>query len=84
MYLRTNEIVFLIIKQDNGQEIVSRLLDRLMKSDKYGDRRGAAFGLAGVIKGFGIRCLKTYGIIKVLQEGLEDRYNRVYNVVMSQ
>jgi hypothetical protein len=44
-----------------------------MKSDKYGERRGAAFGLAGVVKGFGISCLKKYGIVAVLQEGLVDR-----------
>ncbi|MQL85382.1 hypothetical protein Taro_017909, partial [Colocasia esculenta] len=60
-------------KQENGQNLVSRLLDRLMKSDKYGERRGAAFGLAGVVKGFGISCLKKYSIMTVLREGLEDR-----------
>lgn len=45
-----------------------------MKSDKYGERRGAAFGLAGVVKGFGISCLKKYGIVAVLREGLVDRF----------
>lgn len=45
-----------------------------MKSDKYGERRGAAFGLAGVVNGFGISCLKKYGIVAVLREGLMDRY----------
>ncbi|KAB2629923.1 translational activator GCN1 [Pyrus ussuriensis x Pyrus communis] len=60
-------------KQDDGPALVSRLLDKLMKSDKYGERRGAAFGLAGVVKGFGISCLKKYGIVAQLQEGLVDR-----------
>lgn len=63
----------MISKQEDGQVLVSRLLDRLMKSDKYGERRGAAFGLAGVVKGFGISCLKKYGIVVTLQEALEDR-----------
>ncbi|XP_078427732.1 putative protein kinase regulator ILITHYIA [Wolffia australiana] len=63
----------MVAEQDKGQEIVHRLVERLMKSDKYGERRGAAFGLAGVVKGFGIRCLKNYGIVAILQEGLEDR-----------
>lgn len=52
-----------------------------MKSDKYGERRGAAFGLAGVVKGFGISSLKKYEIINVLREGLVDRLvisNRSY------
>ncbi|KAH7543347.1 hypothetical protein FEM48_Zijuj02G0174600 [Ziziphus jujuba var. spinosa] len=60
-------------KQDDAPALVSRLLDQLMKSDKYGERRGAAFGLAGVVKGFGISCLKKYGIVVALREGLVDR-----------
>lgn len=44
-----------------------------MKSDKYGERRGAAFGLAGVVKGFGIPCLKKYNVITALRDGLSDR-----------
>ncbi|KAJ8498675.1 hypothetical protein OPV22_009227 [Ensete ventricosum] len=60
-------------KQEDGQALVSRLLDRLMNSDKYGERRGAAFGLAGVAKGFKISSLKKYGIVAALHEGLQDR-----------
>lgn len=60
-------------KQDDAPALVTRLLDQLMKSDKYGERRGAAFGLAGVVKGFGISCLKKYSIVAVLREGLVDR-----------
>lgn len=62
-------------KQEDAQALVSRLLDQLVKSDKYGERRGAAFGLAGVVKGFGISSLKKHGIVKILQEGLADRNN---------
>lgn len=60
-------------KKDDAPALVSRLLDQLMKSNKYGERRGAAFGLAGVVKGFGISCLKKNGIVAVLREGLVDR-----------
>ncbi|KAL3523389.1 hypothetical protein ACH5RR_016223, partial [Cinchona calisaya] len=60
-------------KQEDAPALFSRILDQLMKSDKYGERRGAAFGLAGVVKGFGISCLKKYGIATVLREGLADR-----------
>lgn len=59
--------------QQDGPILVSRLLGQMMKSDKYGERRGAAFGLAGVVKGFGISCLKKYGIVSALHEGLTDR-----------
>ncbi|KAJ9546026.1 hypothetical protein OSB04_025733 [Centaurea solstitialis] len=60
-------------KQEDGMSLVTRLLDQLMKSEKYGERRGAAFGLAGVIKGFGISSLKKYGVATVLREGLANR-----------
>jgi hypothetical protein len=59
--------------QEEGQALVSRLLDRMMKCEKYGERRGAAFGLAGVVKGFGICSLKKYGIAAKLRQNLEDR-----------
>jgi hypothetical protein len=35
----------------------------------FSDRRGAAFGLAGVVKGLGISALKGYGIIDALKVG---------------
>uniref|UniRef100_A0A803KNN2 TOG domain-containing protein n=1 Tax=Chenopodium quinoa TaxID=63459 RepID=A0A803KNN2_CHEQI len=60
-------------KQEDGPLLVSKLLGQMMKSEKYGERRGAAFGLAGVVKGFGISCLKKYGIVPALREGLTDR-----------
>ncbi|KAK6915301.1 hypothetical protein RJ641_020418 [Dillenia turbinata] len=60
-------------KQEDASSLVARLLDQLMKSDKYGERRGAAFGLAGVVKGFGITSLKKHGIVAALQDGLTDR-----------
>lgn len=53
-----------------------------MKSDKYGERRGAAFGLAGVVKGFGISCLKKYNVMTALRDGLSDRsaFMRMFDV----
>ncbi|CAN6460506.1 unnamed protein product [Victoria cruziana] len=60
-------------KQDDAPALIARLLDKLMHSDKYGDRRGAAFGLAGVVKGLHITSLKKFGIVSVLREGMENR-----------
>ncbi|CAM6126914.1 unnamed protein product [Calypogeia fissa] len=60
-------------QQENAQILVSKLLDRLLKSDKYGERRGAAFGLAGVVKGLGLSALKRYGIMDTLKAGVEDK-----------
>ncbi|KAG6736243.1 hypothetical protein POTOM_061029 [Populus tomentosa] len=60
-------------KKDDAPALVSRFLDQLMNSDKYGERRGAAFGLAGVVKGYGISCSKKYGITAAIRESLADR-----------
>ncbi|TKY61324.1 Translational activator GCN1 [Spatholobus suberectus] len=60
-------------KQDDAAALVNRLLDQMLKSEKYGERRGAAFGLAGLVKGFGISCLKKYRIVITLQESLAER-----------
>ncbi|KAL8544545.1 hypothetical protein ACS0TY_004932 [Phlomoides rotata] len=60
-------------KEEEAAALISRLLNQLMKSDKYGERRGAAFGLAGVVKGFRISCLKKHNVMAVLRDGLSDR-----------
>ncbi|KAJ7561862.1 hypothetical protein O6H91_03G044500 [Diphasiastrum complanatum] len=60
-------------RQVNIEVLTKRLLDCLLRSDKYGERRGAAFGLAGVVKGLGISSLKQYGIMNALKAGVEDR-----------
>jgi hypothetical protein len=64
----------LFCNQEEAQALVSRLLDQMMKCEKYGERRGAAFGLAGVVKGFGISSLKKYGIAATLRQALENRW----------
>lgn len=58
---------------ENAQALLSRLLKQMMQSEKYGERRGAAFGLAGVVKGLGLSSLKKYGVMDALKAGLEDR-----------
>ncbi|MCO5572014.1 hypothetical protein L7F22_025765 [Adiantum nelumboides] len=60
-------------QQENAQVLLLRLLKQLMESEKYGERRGAAFGLAGVIKGLGLPSLKKYGVMDALKAGVEDR-----------
>lgn len=38
----------------------------------YVCRKGAAHGLAGVVKGLQIRALNEYSILEALQKGLDD------------
>ena len=46
--------------------------------ESYAERRGAAFGLAGVVKGLGIPTLKALGIMTRLQEAVEAKAIQPY------
>lgn len=55
--------------------IVQRLQLLLMQAESYGERRGAAYGIAGLIKGLGLYSLKEYEILSVIQKGLAEKKN---------
>ncbi|KAK9331968.1 armadillo-type protein [Lipomyces starkeyi] len=54
-------------------EYVERLMKQLFGANKYSERRGAAFGIAGIVKGSGILGLAEYDIIRLLTIALEDK-----------
>ena len=41
----------------------------------YGERRGAAYGLASLVKGLGILSLKQQSIMSTLQDAIQDKKN---------
>ncbi|KAF9266994.1 ARM repeat-containing protein [Marasmius fiardii PR-910] len=53
--------------------LVDNLFDDLMNSPKYGTRRGAAYGLAGVLRGTGVAGMKEFNVIRRLREATEDK-----------
>lgn len=55
--------------------LVSKLLVHLLESNNYGERKGAAYGLAGLIKGIGIIALKQQNIMTTLTEAIQDAKN---------
>ena len=58
-----------------GSEIVKKQLEDMMtqtvEGKSYGDRRGAALGLAAYVKGLGIPCLKQHDIVTRLKDMCE-------------
>lgn len=60
------------IKSD-ASTIVQQLLKLLLESDNYGERKGAAYGLAGLIKGLGIVALKQMDIMTTLTNSIQDK-----------
>ncbi|XP_059138605.1 stalled ribosome sensor GCN1-like isoform X2 [Physella acuta] len=62
------------IKSD-APGLVSKLLQHLLDSNNYGERKGAAYGLAGLIKGMGILALKQQNVMDTLTEAIQDKKN---------
>ncbi|KAH8110478.1 ARM repeat-containing protein [Phellopilus nigrolimitatus] len=56
-----------------SRQLVEELLHELFNASKYGERRGAAYGLAGVVKGAGIAGIKEFDLIERLHSALEDK-----------
>lgn len=52
---------------------VQEMLDQLCTSKKYAARRGAAYGLAGIVSGAGISSLRKHRIMAHLQGSLENK-----------
>ncbi|XP_028035975.1 eIF-2-alpha kinase activator GCN1 isoform X1 [Bombyx mandarina] len=58
--------------------IVNKLMKQLLTAEKFGDRRGAAYGIAGVVKGLGILSLKQLDIMGKLTEAIQEKKNYKY------
>jgi len=54
-------------------DLVGQLFNELFDSPKYPQRRGAAYGLAGVIKGIGIGGMKEYNVMARLKSASEEK-----------
>ena len=52
---------------------INGLIGLMLESKQYGERRGGAHGLAGIIKGLGLLSLKHLGILDKLQDAMQDK-----------
>lgn len=60
--------------KEEAPEIVGRLVDTLLGSSvPYGERRGAAYGVAGIVKGLGILSLKQLDIMGKLTAAVTNK-----------
>lgn len=55
------------VVKERGPELLNELLGRCVKGRSYGERRGAAFGVAAVVKGLGIATIKKHQVISTLE-----------------
>ncbi|KAF9438265.1 translational activator of GCN4 [Entomortierella beljakovae] len=58
---------------DQVPSLLKSLMDKTFHSKKYSERRGAAYGLAGVIKGRGISALKEFSVMASLKNAIDDK-----------
>ena len=63
------------LSEDERRALVQRLLALVTTGPRYGDGRGVAYGLSGVVKGLGISALKAYGVVDALKVAVEDKAN---------
>ncbi|KAL9698248.1 hypothetical protein quinque_001689 [Culex quinquefasciatus] len=61
--------------KEQAPQMVNKLMQQLIKSEKYGVRRGAAYGIAGIVKGLGILSLKQLDIMTKLTKHIQDKKN---------
>ena len=60
--------------KEEAPQIVSNLIETLLGADiGYGERKGAAYGIAGIVKGLGILSLKQLDIMGRLTVALQDK-----------
>ncbi|KAK0553938.1 translational activator of GCN4 [Tilletia horrida] len=56
-------------------KLFEKLFHDLFNAPKYAERRGAAYGLAGIIKGRGIGSIAEFEVMETLAEAAEDKKN---------
>jgi len=59
--------------QSAAEKIIPMLLNRLATGEDYGDRKGAAFGLGGMIKGMKLTALHKFNILSILTSYVKDK-----------
>lgn len=55
------------------EDYLKQIMTKLLTGEKFAERRGAAYGLAGLVKGAGIASLADYEIIRSLTDAIEDK-----------
>ncbi|TCD64479.1 translational activator of GCN4 [Steccherinum ochraceum] len=61
------------IQRSQVAELIDQLFDELFNAPKYAARRGAAYGLGGIIRGAGIATMREYTVIDRLKTATEDK-----------
>ncbi|KAI9508386.1 ARM repeat-containing protein [Russula earlei] len=61
------------VTRSSAPQLANELLDELFNAQKYAARRGAAYGLAGVVRGLGISAMKEFNVFFRVKSATEDK-----------
>ncbi|KAL2314757.1 eIF-2-alpha kinase activator gcn1 [Schizosaccharomyces pombe] len=69
-----------LVKKSLGKskEYYELLSNKLMNSTSLADQKGAAYGLAGLVKGYGIKAFQDFNILDSLSELISNRQNATH------
>lgn len=59
--------------RDEIPDYIQKVMDQLLNGSTYASRRGAAYGLAGLIQGTGIVALREYRIMLTLRSAIDNK-----------
>lgn len=63
----------LVPAMDNLQQVFDELFEKLWTAKKVSSRRGAAYGISGLVKGSGIKSLSSFDIIRNLTDAADEK-----------
>lgn len=58
---------------DKASKYFQKIMDDLLNAESYAAQRGAAYGLAGMVRGRGISALREFRILSALKGAIEDK-----------
>ena len=58
---------------EKTSEYIQQTVDKALNAKQYASRRGAAYGLAGIVNGHGISSLREYRVMSTLRSAIENK-----------
>ncbi|KAL9109002.1 MAG: hypothetical protein Q9227_006242 [Pyrenula ochraceoflavens] len=59
--------------KSEGAKLIPEMMDQLLKGKSFAERRGAAYGLSGLISGMGVSALRDTRVLTVLHSAIENK-----------
>ncbi|PAV83070.1 hypothetical protein WR25_02598 [Diploscapter pachys] len=67
-----------LLNEKTAKEIIVNLMGVLLEGKSYAERRGAAYGIGGFIKGLGTLAMKDYDMLTIIEKNLSDKSSPVH------